>query len=67
MRREHQQVLQTLAQNACITKQMLRSIKGQLFTMTDAEREDYLKKIISRVWKYPNKHIKGGGYDKTIC
>jgi hypothetical protein len=47
----HEQVLQTLIKCGLLSKQSAKSIKGQLFSMTKKEAEEYLKKIIGRLNK----------------
>jgi hypothetical protein len=47
--KDHIQVLQTLFFSGLITRQTMKSIRGQVLAMrSDAEREAYLKKIIAR-------------------
>ena len=46
---EHEDVVRTLAKDRGWTKQKVKSIRGQLFSMSGFdEREEYLKKIIRR-------------------
>lgn len=45
---EHIQVLKTLRDAGNITKQQMKSIRGQIITMRPKDREEYLKKIIKR-------------------
>jgi hypothetical protein len=47
MERDHYKVLKTLQERDGFSKQAIKSIRGQLFAMTDSEREAYLKKIIA--------------------
>lgn len=47
-RREHIEVLKTLKDTGLLSRQAMKSIRGQLFSMSDEECEEYLKKIISR-------------------
>lgn len=49
MERDHYKVLKTLQERDGFSKQAIKSIRGQLFAMTDSEREAYLKKIIANV------------------
>ena len=44
----HLQVLKTLYDNGNITRQQMKSIRGQILKMSWDEREMYLKKIIKR-------------------
>ena len=57
MNKQHMQVVKTLFDNAQITKQMMKSIRGQILKMTDIEAEAYLKKIIARTKTYYKKHL----------
>lgn len=45
---EHIQVLKTLHDCGNITRQQMKSIRGQIITMRPKDREEYLKKIIKR-------------------
>ena len=45
---EHMQVLKTLHDCGNITRQQMKSIRGQIITMQPKDREEYLKKIIKR-------------------
>ncbi len=46
---EHTQVLKTLHDHGRISRQAMKSIRGQILQMkTYQEREEYLKKIIKR-------------------
>ena len=47
MERNHYKVLKTMQERMGFSKQAIKSIRGQLFGMTDAEMEEYLKKIIA--------------------
>lgn len=47
MERDHYKVLKTMQERMGFSKQAIKSIRGQLFGMTDAEMEEYLKKIIA--------------------
>ena len=51
MKRDHEQVLATMRDAGLLTKQAMKSIRGQLMRMTDDEREAYLRKIIKRTVK----------------
>lgn len=51
MERDHYKVLKTLQERCGFSKQAIKSIRGQLFAMTNAEREAYLKQIISNEGK----------------
>lgn len=49
-KRDHMQVLQTLCFAGLITRQAMKSIRGQILSMrTVGEREAYIKKIIARI------------------
>jgi len=48
---EHIQVLKTLHDCGNITRQQMKSIRGQIITMKVTDREEYLKKIIKRSWE----------------
>ena len=45
---EHMQVLKTLYDAGILTRQQMKSIRGQIKTMSHRDREEYLKKIIKR-------------------
>ncbi len=47
MMNHHYKVLQTMQRGGLLGKQAVLSIKGQLHSMTEDEREVYLKKIIA--------------------
>ena len=47
MRSEHLEVLKTMNENGLITKQAMKSIRGQVISMDDDARETYLRKLIS--------------------
>jgi|LSQX01.3.fsa_nt_gb hypothetical protein len=50
--KEHIQVLDTLYKDGRISRQAMKSIRGQILSMRSfAEREAYLKKIIRRTAK----------------
>ena len=46
MQPEHIEVLQTLHRAGLLTRQAMKSIRGQILRMPEAEAEDYLKKLI---------------------
>ena len=49
MKRDHMQVLKTLYDAGQISRQTMKSIRGQILGMrNDREREDYLRLIIKR-------------------
>jgi hypothetical protein len=48
MKRDHEQVLLTMFEAGLLTRQSMKSIRGQLMSMTDNERESYLRKLIKR-------------------
>lgn len=49
MKRDHMQALKTLYDTGQISRQAMKSIRGQILGMrTDKQREDYLKVIIKR-------------------
>ena len=49
IKKEHIQVLKTLYESGQISRQAMKSIRGQIISMrSDEEREAYLKKIIKR-------------------
>lgn len=49
MKRDHMQVLKTLYDAGQISRQAMKSIRGQILGMrNDREREDYLRLIIKR-------------------
>lgn len=45
---EHMQVLKTMHDAGSLTRQQMKSIRGQIKTMNHQDREEYLKKIIKR-------------------
>lgn len=50
MKIEHEQVLRTMYRRGLITRQAMKSIRGQVIRMqTNEEREAYLRKIINRI------------------
>lgn len=51
MERDHYKVLKTMQERMGFSKHAIKSIRGQLFAMTNAEREAYLKRIISNEGK----------------
>ena len=55
MERDHYKVLKTMQERMGFSKHAIKSIRGQLFSMTDAERENYLKKVIANKGER-NKH-----------
>lgn len=54
----HMQVLKTLYDSGNITRQQMKSIRGQIFKMGWAEREAYLKKIIKRSITVSSKGVR---------
>ena len=46
---EHTDVLATLHKNGMLSRQAMKSIRGQIISMeSDEQREEYLKKLIRR-------------------
>lgn len=43
----HYKILQTMQRGGLLSRHAVRSIKGQLHSMTEDEREQYLRKIIA--------------------
>ena len=56
--RNHLQVLKTLYDNGNITRQQMKSIRGQILKMSWDEREMYLKKIIKRSMTVSNIGVR---------
>ena len=56
MRASHKQVLYTMRTAGIITKQAMKSIRGQLMDMSDNDREEYLKKVIRNSVRTITKH-----------
>lgn len=55
MERDHYKVLKTMQERMGFSKHAIKSVRGQLFAMTDSEREAYLKKIIANVGERKRK------------
>jgi hypothetical protein len=51
MKRDHIEVLETMHKSGLLSRQAMKSVRGQIMNMTDAQRETYLRRVISRSWE----------------
>ena len=61
MNRDHIEVLDTLHRTGLISRQAMKTIRGQLFGMIDQDRELYLRRIISKKGERLREQRSGRG------